>query len=137
MKITEKYVNESHIDEVANLIQIEKSLIVIDYADVESVLLGKEGVLYQAFQDEGVENSTFLKEFFCELKKKNLEKSCTSLLLSIGMSPDKPLTMEEVDIVNDFFDSLDIDKVDARWGIKNNEEGSRMSILLICTKETI
>ena len=49
MKFIEKFVYESHINEVINLIQNENSVINLDKADVESVLIGKEGVIYQAF----------------------------------------------------------------------------------------
>lgn len=72
MTIKEQHVNESQLDEVAGLIENEKNMINLDRDDVKSVLVGKEGILYQANQDEGVENSTFMKEFFGALKEKKV-----------------------------------------------------------------
>lgn len=135
MVIKEKHVNESQIDEVVKLIENVKNLINLDKDDVKSVLVGKEGVLYQANQEEGVENSTFMKEFFGSLKEKEVVQDCTSLLISIGMSPEDPMMMDDIEIIHDFFESIHNESLEAKWGLKNNEEGERMSILTICTKE--
>ena len=135
MVIKEKHVNESQIDEVVKLIENVKNLINLDKDDVKSVLVGKEGVLYQANQEEGVENSTFMKEFFGTLKEKEVVQDSTSLLISIGMSPEEPMMMEDMEIIHDFFESIHNESLEAKWGLKNNEEGERMSILTICTKE--
>lgn len=69
MVITTKHVNESQIEEIAGLIQNGQSMIGLDRNDVKTILMGKEGILYQAVQDEGVDNSTFMRDFFNELKK--------------------------------------------------------------------
>ena len=135
MVIKEQHVTESQIDEVVKLIENVKNLINLDKDDVKSVLVGKEGVLYQANHEEGVENSTFMKEFFGILKEKEVVQDCTSLLISIGMSPEEPMMMEDMEIIHDFFESIHNENLEAKWGIKNNEEGERMSILTICTKE--
>ena len=50
MRITEKHVNESHLEEVYQLIQKGKSIFGIDMEDVKSVLVGKEGILYEAYK---------------------------------------------------------------------------------------
>lgn len=134
MTIKEQHVNESQIDEVARLIENTKSMINLDRDDVKSVLVGKEGILYQANQEEGVENSTFMKEFFGALKEKTAVQDCTSLLISIAMSPEDPLMMDDIEIIHDFLESINNESLEVKWGIKNNEEGERMSILTICTK---
>ncbi|WP_302749747.1 hypothetical protein [uncultured Prevotella sp.] len=136
MTIKEQHVNESQIDEVAGLIENEKNMINLDRDDVKSVLVGKEGILYQANQDEGVENSTFMKEFFGALKEKKVVQDCTSMLISIAMSPEDPLMMEDIEIIHDFLESINNESLEVKWGIKNNEEGGRMTILTICTKAT-
>ena len=135
MVIKEQHVTESQIDEVVKLIENVKNLINLDKDDVKSVLVGKEGILYQANQEEGVENSTFMKEFFDTLKEKEVIQDCTSMLISIGMSPEEPMMMEDMEIIHDFFESIHNENLEAKWGLKNNEEGERMSILTICTKE--
>lgn len=135
MVITTKYVNESQIEEIAGLIQNGQSMIGLDRNDVKTILMGKEGILYQAVQDEGVDNSTFMRDFFNELKKKDQVRSCSSMLISLGMSQDNPLIMEDMEVINDFFESFDNDNIEAKWGVKNIEEGMRMTLLTVCAKE--
>lgn len=135
MTIKEQHVNESQLDKVVRLIENAKSMINLDRDDVKSVLVGKEGVLYQSNQEEGIKNNTFMKEFFCALKEKKAVQDCSSILISIGMSPEGPLMMEDVEIIHDFFESINNENMEVKWGIKNNEEGERMSILTICTTE--
>ena len=135
MVITTKHVNESQIEEIAGLIQNGQSMIGLDRNDVKTILMGKEGILYQAVQDEGVDNSTFMRDFFNELKKKDQVRSCSSMLISLGMSQDNPLIMEDMEVINDFFESFDNDNIEAKWGVKNIEEGMRMTLLTVCAKE--
>ena len=135
MVITTKHVNESQIEEISGLIQNGQSMIGLDRNDVKTILMGKEGILYQAVQDESVDNSTFMRDFFNELKKKDQVRSCTSMLISLGMSQDNPLIMEDMEVINDFFESFDNDNIEAKWGVKNNEEGMRMTLLTVCAKE--
>ena len=127
--------NELQIDEIVGLIQNGESMINLDKDDVKSVLVGKEGVLYQANQEEGLDNSTFMKDFFGALKKKEVVQGCTSMLISIGMSPEDPMMMDDIEIIHDFFESIHNENMESKWGLKNNEAGERMSILTICTKE--
>ena len=135
MIIKEQHVSESQLDEVVKLIENVKGLINLDKDDVKSVLVGKEGVLYQANQEEGVENSTFIKDFFGALKENEVVQGCTSMLISIGMSPEDPMMMDDIEIIHDFFESIHNENMESKWGLKNNEAGERMSILTICTKE--
>ena len=135
MVIKEQHVSESQLDEVVKLIENVKGLINLDKDDVKSVLVGKEGVLYQANQEEGMENSTFMKNFFGALKENEVVQGCTSMLISIGMSPEDPMMMDDIEIIHDFFESIHNENMESKWGLKNNEAGERMSILTICTKE--
>ncbi len=135
MVITEKRVNASHRGEVALLVVSEKGLIRIDLDDVKSVLVGKEGILYQANQEEGVDFRDFMNDFFDELKKKEAVQSCTNVLLSISMPKDEPLMMDDLEIVHNFFASFENKDIEFRWGIKYNEKGNWMSILAVCTKD--
>ena len=135
MIIKEQHVNVSQLEEVVRLIENTNNLITLDKDDVKNVLVGKEGMLYQAFQEESVENSTFMKEFFDVLKEKEFVQNCTHMLINIGMIPEDPLMMEDIEIINDFLESIDNECIELKWGIKNNAEGEPMSILAICTKE--
>ena len=76
-----------------------------------------------------------MMEFFGALKEKKAVPDCTSMLISIAMSLEDPLMMEDIEIIHDIFESNDNEKMEMKWGIKNNEEKEWMSILTICTKE--
>lgn len=134
MEITTKHVNESQWEEIAELIQNGQSMIGLDRNDVKDILVGKEGILYQAEKEDDVENSTFMRDFFDELKKKDEVRTCTSLLISIGMSPDNPLMMDDMEIINDFFESFDNENLAIKWGMKNNEDGKNVTLLMLCAK---
>lgn len=134
MKTTEKQINDSHLNEITALVQGEKGMMSLDEHDVKNVLLGKEGVLYQGFQEEGEDNSSFMKDFFDELQKKEALQACTSMLICVGMSPDNPLMMEDMEIVDDFVSLFESGGVATKWGTKTHLEGSGMSLLVVCTR---
>lgn len=135
MEIITKHVNESQLEEIAELIQNGESMIGLDRNDVKAILVGKEGELYQALKEDDVDNSAFMRNFFNELKKKEEVRSCTSMLISLGMSKDSPLMMEDMEIINDFFDSFENENLEIKWGVKNNEESKGMTLLTVCAKE--
>ena len=135
MVITTKHVDESNSEEILRLMQNNEAVINIDSNDVKSTLVGREGILYQAVQDDGVDNSTFIRNFFDELKKKDEVLNCTSMLISIEMPCDESLLMEDMDIIQNFVDSLNNENLDTEWSVGNNEDGEKMKILTMCTKE--
>ena len=112
-------------------------MINLDENDVKTILVGKEGIVYQAVQDEGVDNRTFMKDFFDELKKKDQVRSCTSMLISLGVSQDTPLMMEDVEMIHDFIESFEADNLEVKWGLRKIKEDTRMTALTICTQEVI
>ena len=130
----EKLVNESNLDEVYHLIQKGRKLIGLDMEDVKSILVGKEGILYEAYNDEGVENGAFAKEYFDTLKKMEMVQNCTGLLFNIVMLHDDQLVMDDMEIIRDFTQFLEEKDVVIHWGMRVDERGSRTSILTICTK---
>ena len=140
MTIAEKRINESQFDEVAEFVQARNGVMSFDKDDIKFILTpDKESMLYKAYQEEGVDNMTFMKEFFNELKKKEVVQNCTSLLICIGMSPNDPLMMEDIGIVDDFLKSLQPqkkknDNLETKWSLQANDEGCRMSLLAICSK---
>ena len=134
MEIMEKHVNESNLDEVYQLIQKGRKLIGLDMEDVKSILVGKEGILFEAYKDEGVENGVFLKEFFDTLKKRELVQNCTGLLFNIVMPHDDQLVLDDMEKINDFLHSFEEKDMVIHWGMRVDDQGSRTSILTICTK---
>ena len=137
MTITEKYINESHLEEVYQLIQKSRSLINLDMEDVKNVLVGKAGNLYEAYKDEGVKFAAFMKEFFDTLKKMETVQNCTGLLFNIVMPHDDQLMMEDMDIINCFLKLFEEKNMMIRWGLRVDEQGSQKSILMICTKDRL
>jgi len=134
MKITEKYVNESYLEEVYQLLQKGKKLINLDLENVKSVLVGKEGILYEAYKDDGVENGAFLKEFFNTLRKMESVQNCTSLLLNIVTPEDDQLLMDDMEYVRYFFWIFEDKDLKIQWGLRTSEAGTRSRVQTICTK---
>ena len=137
MKITERYVNESHLEEVYQLLQKGEKLIDLDLENVKSVLVGKEGFLYEAYKDDGAENGAFMEEFFDTVKKMEMVQNCTGILFNITMPDDDQLMMDDMDIINCFFKLFEEKNMMIRWGLRVDEQGSRTSILMICTKDRL
>ena len=137
MKITEKYVNESHLEEVYQLLQKGEKLINLDLENVKSVLVGKEGILYEAYKDGGAENGAFMEEFFDTVKKMEMVQNCTGILFNITMPDDDQLMMEDMDIINCFLKLFEEKNMMIRWGLRVDEQGSQTSILMICTKDRL
>ena len=135
MEISEKHINESQINEVLRLVKSGSGNVMnIDKEDVERVLVGKEGVLYQTSQEEDMDNCRFMREFFNELKQKDEVRTCTSMLICIGMLQENPLTIGDMGIINDFLDDIYSEDMEVKWEAKNNPQGERMSLLVVCTK---
>ena len=53
---------------------------------------------------------------------------------TFGVSSDNPLLMESMNIINNFFLSIDNEVMEVRWGIVENKAGKGMSIYAICTQ---
>ena len=134
MRITEKQVDESHINEIVELIMNHDGLINIDEDDVKFVLAGREGMLYQVTKEEDMENGPFMRDFFNELKKKETVLNCTRILVSIGVPPCDSLSMEDVEVIRNFFASIDNENLEIKWGLKSIKECDRFSLLTVCTK---
>ena len=134
MGLIVKSVNETQLEEVKDVVSAGDGIIAIDEEDVKSVLVGKVGVIYEAHQKSGVDNDTFMRDFFDELITQEAVQSCTNMLICIGVSSDNPLLMESMNIINNFFLSIDNEVMEVRWGIVENKAGKGMSIYAICTQ---
>ena len=135
MTITEKYINESHLEEVYQLIQKGKSLINLDMEDVKNVLVGKAGILYEAYKDGFIKNGAFLKEFFNTLRKMESVQNCTNLLFNIVMPKDDQLVMDDMEYIRYFLWLFEEKDMIIHWGISVDKAGGRTYILLISTKD--
>lgn len=135
MKITQKHITEAQLEEIAGLFQYEKAMIGLDMNDVRYILKGKEGMMYEGLNDEGEDNTTFMKNFFEALAQKEEVRSCSSLLVNIGMATESPLMMDDMNALHEFFESIDNDDLEIKWGIKTNAEGMGMTMLVICAHD--
>ena len=136
MRISEKHITEAQLKEMAGLFLYEKAMIGLDIQDLKSVLEGKEGILYVAQNDDNEDNRSFMKHVFDELTKKEEVKACTNLLINIGMAEDCPLIMDDMNTLNELFESFDNEEMEIRWGIKPNDGNTGMTIQIICTRNT-
>lgn len=137
MTITEKYINESHLEEVYQLIQKGKKFINLDLENVKSVLVGKEGILYEAYKDDGVENGAFLKEFFNTLRKMESVQNCTGLLFNIVMPKDDQLVMDDMEYVRYFLWLFEDKDLKIQWGLRVSEAETQTRVQTICTKDRL
>lgn len=135
MRITEKHVNESHLEEVYQLLQRGESVIGIDMEDVKNVLIGKECILYEAYKDDGVENGAFLKEFFNTLRNMESVQNCTGLLFNIVMPKDDQLVMDDMEYIRYFLWLFEDKDLIIQWGLRVDDAGIRTKIQTICTKQ--
>ena len=133
MQITEKHVTETQLKELVGLFLNEKAMIGLDVNDVKYILEGKEGIMFEGLNDEDEDNATFMRHFFEALTQKDEVKSCSSLLINVGMATESPLLMDDMNVINDFIESLDNEDMEIKWGIKTNAEGIGMTILVMCT----
>lgn len=130
--MTQKTITEEQLNEVVKVIVRHPGIINLDADDVRYVLSGKSGILYSA-QQEGSDYQQFMKRIFKELSEKSQVKECQYMVMSIGMSAEEPMTMDDMDIINDFIGSLMNDVMEIKWGLKTNAEGEGMTIQVICT----
>ena len=134
MNITSRPVNDSHIDYIAALVQSGRFIINLDHNDVAQTLKGRKGTLYLATQDSDITLVSFLHDVFSHLIHQDPICRATHLLLSIGLSSDDTLMMDDISIISNFFEELPSKDVETKWGIKTNPIGEPMSILMLCAK---
>ncbi len=127
-------ISQSQLKEVVEMVVKHKGVINIDEDDVRYVLVGKAGSMYTACQ--GDENcQEFLQRSFQELMEQPAVKECKYVLLNVGMSPEEPLLMEDMNIINEFMGSFSNNDVEFKWGLYHQEEGQKMALYVICTND--
>jgi hypothetical protein len=135
MKLKMKLVNEAQLEEIARLMLNPEAVINLDRRDLEYVLVGKCGMLYEAHQEDE-EQKVFMKSFFEELGSKPDIKDCHYFILSISVSEKEPLMMEDLDMVHEFLATLKNDELESRWGLKESPKGESMTMIALCTNDT-
>lgn len=134
MKLKMKLVNEAQLEEIARLMLNPEAVINLDRRDLEYVLVGKCGMLYEAHQEDE-EQKVFMKSFFEELGRKPDIRDCHYFILSISVSEKEPLMMEDLDMVHEFLATLKNDELESRWGLKESPKGEGMTMIALCTND--
>ena len=132
MKLTERKATEQQLSEIADMMIHPIGFVNLDFNDVRLAIKDRKGVIYQAVNDTDEDNQTFLKAFFSEMQKTDIVNTYDRVLLQLGFPEDKPLMMDDLHSVNQFFQ--DIDPTEIRWGIYSKPAGEPASIDLLCTK---
>ncbi len=107
-----------------------------DSNDVRLALNGRSGVMYQMAKDDTMSIPEFMKSFFDELKLREQVMQSTQCLIHIMASNDDEFTMEQLNFVHDFTESLGENK-EIKFGLSesNSIERKQMTITVLCTNE--
>lgn len=132
--MTQKQISESQLDEIVKLMVKPNAIMNLDENDIRYVLEGKSGFLYVAEQADE-DHQTFMAKTFQELSEQSAVKECHYLLMNIGTSTDDPITMDDMDIINDFLAALFNDVMEMKWGMTKNASGQKMTIQVLCTND--
>lgn len=132
MKVKEIEITEALLDQITKRLVNNEAIIRLDADDVSKVIAGKNGIMYEAHQEE-ISQSDFMKSFFNELAVKPQVRNCTNILISIEMDNNNPLMMEDISIINQFMEQLS-DDTETIWGVSTNSSDGVMTLLVICTK---
>lgn len=132
MKIKETVFTEALLDQITERVVSKEAMICIDADDVNRVLVGKSGMMYEARHEDGT-HSDFMESFFTELAAKSEVKNSKNVLISIKMDEESPLMMEDMNIINEFMDVF-ADDTKAIWGLSTNGPSDcGMELLVVCT----
>lgn len=134
MKIIETQVTEAQWEEISSLVIQEGAYIGMDTHDVQNILVGKAGVMYQGKEDASIGYTTFFQNFSKELLTKEQVKNCRYMLISIGNIETDPMDMTDICAINDFFKELS-PEIEAMWSVFKNKAEDGFTITAICTNE--
>lgn len=131
MKITETKVTEAQIEQIEDKFIKKDAFINIDVTDVKTVLVGKEGVLYEGHEEPGIGYETFFQHFFAELITKDQVKQAKHILISIGNIESDPLSMTDMSAINEAM-ALFSEDAEICWGVINVKPEDGLVINVIC-----
>lgn len=134
MKIIETQVTEAQWEEISSLVIQEGAYIGVDTHDVQNILVGKAGVMYQGKEEASTVYTTFFQDFCKELLTREQVKNCRYMLISIGNIETDPMDMTDICAINDFFEELS-PEIEAMWSVFKNKADDGLTITAICTNE--
>lgn len=117
--------------ELKDMVIADKQSICLDEHDIKQVVDNKNGYAYICIQEDE-EQTEFLENALKKLRTKDGVKEATYFLLSVQFPGNKGLGMEEMNIINNFMETLEND-FELKWGIAQLEENAKSRIILIVT----
>lgn len=130
----ETTINSTKFNEVKNEVVFDPQLISIDSDDVRYTLAGKSGVMYQKAKDNDESILDFMTNFIEELKSREQVMKSSHYLVHLMISKTDEFTMEHMELIHEFFESLGEEK-EILWGMSNSKEKNNMVMTVLCTKE--
>lgn len=130
----ETTINSTKFNEVKNEVVFDPQLISIDSDDVRYTLAGKSGVMYQKAKDNDESILDFMTKFIEELKSREQVMKSSHYLVHLMISKTDEFTMEHMELIHEFFESLGEEK-EILWGMSNSKEKNNMVMTVLCTKE--
>ena len=130
----ETTINSTKFNEVKNEVVFDPLLISIDSDDVRYTLAGMSGVMYQKAKDNDESILDFMTKFIEELKSREQVMKSTHYLVHLMISKTDEFTMEHMELIHEFFESLGEEK-EILWGMSNSKVKNKMAMTVLCTKE--
>lgn len=129
MKYATTAVTEALIEDIVGLFVTENALVSIDREEILSAIAGKNGVMFEATQEE--ENrEVFFRLLSNELSKKSEVQECRSMLLCFVVPDGDDLGMDEMGFFIDLVGQM-LPEADVIWGTNMVSMADRMKVILV------
>ena len=134
MIFTEENVYISQLDELSKRLFKVKGKINLDKNDLSYMLGSRYDSKLITVQSEGEDSQEFMTKFTSYLVSKPDMKKWKRMMLYFGYSPQHPLRMEDMAMINDFL-TQSLDEFDVLWGIHENPDEVGLSAAVIYNYE--
>ncbi|MCQ2294774.1 MAG: hypothetical protein MJZ67_03880 [Bacteroidales bacterium] len=129
MKYATTAVTEALIEDIVGLFVTENASVSIDREEILSAIAGKNGVMFEATQEE--ENrEVFFRLLSNELSKKSEVQECRSMLLCFVVPDGDNLGMDEMGFFIDLVGQM-LPEADVIWGTNMVSMADRMKVILV------
>lgn len=129
MKYATTAVAEALIEDIVGLFVTENASVSIDREEILSAIAGKNGVMFEATQED--ENrEVFFRLLSNELAKKSEVQECRSMLLCFVVPDGDNLGMDEMGFFIDLVGQM-LPEADVIWGTNMVSMADRMKVILV------
>lgn len=134
MIFTEENVNLSQLNELSERLFKVKGKINLDKNDLSYILGSKYDSKLITVQSEDEESLEFMTKFTSYLASKPDVNKWKRMMLYFGYSPNHPLRMEDVTIINEFL-TQSLSELDLLWGVHENPDEIGLSAVVVYSFE--